>query len=287
MDVENSKNALFLRAARCSQVAQDLMRDLSIIKAPLVKRLTRKNNLNPFDDDSKLEQFLSKFDTSLFCFGRSLKKRPHSIVLGRTFSGQILDMVELGIDGNSFKALSTKTALSPVAIGSKPMILFNGLAFQHHVDGVAMKNLFIDFFRGHEVDRVNLAGLDRVIVLTTGDESFSKIQLRHYAVSFVKSGSKTPNVSLQDIGPSVDFTFVRRTSAAAEVVNASRERPRKLEGKKRKNVEPGTLGRTMGRIHMRKQNLPDMALRKFTKRSKANRAKEVADRANARFQDQQ
>lgn len=43
------------------------------------------------------EYFCKKYDHSLFTFGFSSKKRPNSLVIGRTFDYQVLDMFELAI----------------------------------------------------------------------------------------------------------------------------------------------------------------------------------------------
>lgn len=45
-----------------------------------------------------LQEYLAKKnDHSLFTFGFSSKKRPNSLVIGRTFNFEVLDMFELAI----------------------------------------------------------------------------------------------------------------------------------------------------------------------------------------------
>ena len=57
----------------------------------------KKNIVRPFEDVSTIEFFSQKSDASLFAFGSHNKKRPDNLVIGRMFSYQLLDMVELGI----------------------------------------------------------------------------------------------------------------------------------------------------------------------------------------------
>lgn len=53
----------------------------------------KKNAINPFSDPASLEFFSERNDCSLFVFGSSSKKRPHTLTLGRTFGHKILDML--------------------------------------------------------------------------------------------------------------------------------------------------------------------------------------------------
>lgn len=57
----------------------------------------RHNPFHLFDDETPIEKFGEKYDASLFLFGSSSKKRPSSLVFGRTHDGQVLDMAELSI----------------------------------------------------------------------------------------------------------------------------------------------------------------------------------------------
>lgn len=52
--VENPKTALFLRGTSCSQIVQDAMSDLYLMRQPLAKRFTKKNELHPFEDATSL-----------------------------------------------------------------------------------------------------------------------------------------------------------------------------------------------------------------------------------------
>jgi len=101
--VENTKQLLVLRGNKTNESVNKLLRDLKMLKAPDAKILSKKNEIHPFDDANSVEFLTQKNDTSLFMLGSSTKKRPNNLILGRTFDGHILDMLELGFD--NFKSI--------------------------------------------------------------------------------------------------------------------------------------------------------------------------------------
>jgi ribosome production factor 2 len=54
---ENPKKALFLRGTTCSQIVQDALGDLFLLRQPLAKRFTKKNGIHPFEDASSFGSF--------------------------------------------------------------------------------------------------------------------------------------------------------------------------------------------------------------------------------------
>ena len=217
--VENTKSALFLKGEKCSQVAQDVMTDLFLLKKPNAVKFTKKNEFRPFEESKHLEFLSFKNDCSLFCFGNhSKQKRPHNITLGRHFDYQLLDMLELGV--TKYEAMRD----ARIAVGSKPIMHFQGEMFSTHPTLQRVQNLLVDFFRGQVITKVHLGGLDHLISVTLKPKDVSKeitvsddgstinnavILFRHYNVAFKKSGEKIPKVELEDAGPNIDFD-VRR-----------------------------------------------------------------------------
>ena len=153
--------------------------------------------------------FSERNDSSLFVFGSHSKKRPHNLVfgkfcecvrggestffywhVGRLFDFHVLDMIEVGI----LKLSSSKDFKAEgCVLGSKPCMLFCGDIFETDSIYIRLKNLFIgksglswlcfiyssctDLFRGVEVSKVRLGGLDHVISFTAHD---GKICMRVY-----------------------------------------------------------------------------------------------------------
>ena len=97
--VENTKNVIFLRGTRTSETVGDCLKELWALRKPFGKMMARKNeNMHPFDDAASLEFLCQKNDCSLFVVANHSKKRPHNLVVGRTFDGHVLDMAELGVE---------------------------------------------------------------------------------------------------------------------------------------------------------------------------------------------
>ena len=95
---EGAKNALFLKGTKTSQVLQGMMSNLAMLKKPAAKSLSGRNAKLPFEDESSVEFLCEKNACGLFAFGSHSKKRPHNLILGRTFDNQLLDMFEFGVE---------------------------------------------------------------------------------------------------------------------------------------------------------------------------------------------
>lgn len=194
-------------------MTQDALADLYSLRQPLAKKFTKKNAIHPFEDASSLEFFSEKNDASLLVFGSSSKKRPHCLTLVRTFGHRVLDMLELGLDADSFRRLAQFRGKKP-AVGLRPMLVFAGPAFESTVpDEFTMaKSMLTDFFageRGPGSDKVDVEGLQYVVVVSAdeaeaatntglGDGSVSKpaIHLRSYLIQTKRSGQRLPRVEV-------------------------------------------------------------------------------------------
>lgn len=81
-----------------------------------------------------------KNDCSLFGLVSHSKKRPHNLVLGRTYDGHILDMFELGV--NYYKGVQDFTGRSK-NVGSKPCMLFIGDQWGYEEQFTRLQSLLI------------------------------------------------------------------------------------------------------------------------------------------------
>jgi ribosome production factor 2 len=266
--VENEKTALFLQGPASSQILKETMLDMRKSKVTAVKTFHKKNQVRPFEDVSSMEFFSRNNDCSLFAFGSHSKKRKHNMVLGRMFDHQLLDMVELGIDGESFISMKDFGSFRKAVVrtSGKPMFAFNGDAFETEEEFVLLKSLVLDFFKGEEIKQMNLAGLDRIIVCSAVN---GKLYFRQYGLRFTQSETKHPGVELDEIGPHLDLTVRRMRRAGEAMQKAAMTFPRDPR-KKQKNVENNAMGDRVGRVHMHKQNLNNIAntsLKRFSKLS--------------------
>ncbi|KAM5356146.1 hypothetical protein ACJ41O_002792 [Fusarium nematophilum] len=266
---ENPKTCLFLRGTTCSQIVQDALSDLHQMRQPLAKKFTKKNAIHPFDDASSLEFFAEKNDASLLLFGSSQKKRPHNLTFVRTFGYKVLDMLELYLDPESFRTIA-QFKTKKFAIGLRPMLLFAGTAFESPVSNefTLAKSMLIDFFRGEPSDKIDVEGLQYIISVSaedsTGDgDAKPAIHLRVYLIRTKRSGQRLPRVEVEEIGPRMDFRVGRIKEADESMLKEAMKKPRGTEERTKKNITTDAMGDKIGRVHLGKQDLSELQLRKM------------------------
>lgn len=248
---ENVKTAMFIKGPSTSQFMTDVMTEFFDLKKPEAVWYKRKesNAILPFEDASTIEFYSNRSDASLFMFGSHTKKRPNNLVVGRTFDWKLLDMLEFGI--TNFVPSKDFGAASQ-GVGSKPMFVLAGEAFQTEEVYRTAANLLVDFFRGRIIDKINIQGLDHVIQLTVND---GVIHFAHYAVKLKKSGTQVPNIQLTEIGPAMDLTLRRSKLASEDLRKEALRVPAQLNPSKKKNISKTGLNDTVGRIHVPNQEI--------------------------------
>jgi len=268
---ENTKSMMFVRGNKTSQDVCQLMKDLHRFKQPFGKIFSQKNDIHPFEDIVKLENFSQQYDMSLFAFGNHSKKRPNNLILGRMFHHKLLDMIELGVE--SYRGFQEFRNAHKVSEQTKPVIIFTGEAFTLEKDYIRLQSLLSDMFRGAEAKLIRRAGLEHVIMFTAAE---GKIYMRNYRVVMEKSGNVCPRIELQELGPSVDFTL-RRTHLASDDFYKSACKTSKLaKPKQRKNISRDEFGTKLGRVHMQKQDLGKFQTRKIKGLKKSKEEKKLA-----------
>lgn len=229
------------------------MADLGTLKRGECLKLTRKNDdVLPFEaeGEARLEALSRRADAGLFVVGSHSKKRPHTLTLGRVFDGRLLDALELHLspEEGACKLLKQHgSAPTAVAAGHKPCLFFAGGAFESDPALAAAKSLLLDLFRGRQVSKINLAGIDRVLVVAASDAAASssssasgtgaaghekEIAIRQYAVALKKSGNRVPRVQLTEIGPSLRASLGRHRQAPPDLWKAAMKQPEGIEKKK-------------------------------------------------------
>ncbi|KAJ2725442.1 rRNA-binding ribosome biosynthesis protein rpf2 [Coemansia sp. Benny D115] len=261
--VENEKTAIFIRGSTTSQVIQDTLKDLYALRKHSAINFSKKNEIHPFEDETSVEFFARKNDCSLFAVGMHSKKRPHNLILGRTFDYQILDMIELGVEKCTTMEQLKSQACS---VGTKPLMIFNGEAFSQAEDLIRLKSLLLDFFRGEVADKVSLKGLEYVITVTAGppgpNGETGTVFFRTYTTSLKKSGMRQPRVELTEMGPSLDLRIRRVRHPADDMWKKSLQVPKELKDVKVKNISRDGLGDKYGRVHLGKQDIGKIQTRK-------------------------
>lgn len=221
--------------------------------------LQKKNVIHPFErgESETTLDFLSHYNDSAFAFiATHSKKRRDSLVLVRFFDHHILDMVELGI--SNFESIAQIGRLT-CSVGTKPALIFNGELFEQREEYKRLQNILLDLFRGRLVDNLYLPGLESVISVTAVEE---RILFRVYRILLKKSGARSPRIELELMGPSMDWTLGRTCFASDDFMKQALRRPKELKIKREKNISTTSLGQTMGRVHVGKQNLDQIQTRK-------------------------
>ena len=65
-------------------------------------KYTKRNlDIHPFEvgGETKLEHYATRSECGVVVYANHAKKRPHNITFGRFYNGQLLDLLELGVDG--------------------------------------------------------------------------------------------------------------------------------------------------------------------------------------------
>jgi len=158
---EGAKSTLLLKGIKASQHMMDVLKELRAMQAPHSKLLSKKNQITIFNDVSgqqSLEFLMTKNDCALFAMASHNKKRPNNLILGRTFDRQLLDTAELGV--TYFKSMRDYGGSVPKKrVGSKPLLFFQGDAWQRSTDFRNLQNLLTDFYRGDVVDKLVVTGM--------------------------------------------------------------------------------------------------------------------------------
>eukprot|EP00039_Didymoeca_costata_P030549 m.30144 g.30144 ORF g.30144 m.30144 type:complete len:311 (+) comp8176_c0_seq1:72-1004(+) len=258
--VENTKTIMLLFGKPSTQIHKDIFRDFAAITQPHSKIFDRKKEIRPFEDTEPLEYLSKKNDASLFIIGTHNKKRPQNLVFGRLFDHQMLDMIEVGVEGHKLLKDFKTTAH---AIGSKPCLIFNGEEFENQAEFIQFKSMLVDFFQGDVVSNISLEGIDHVIsFVATTTANKKKVLMRHFKINLKKSGTRTPNVELEEMGPRLDMALRRVQTADPDLMKQAMKQPKALKPKKRKNIETNELGDTIARVHMKKQDVSKLQTRK-------------------------
>jgi len=275
------KMCVMLHGGKSSQVLKNLITDLSVLKKGECHKMTRKNDgIRPFEGggETSLEFFAQKADAGAFVLGTHQKKRPDCLTVGRFFDYHLFDMVELLV--RNYKPMDSFGSVGNGAVlGSKPCMVFLGDRFETEPALRMAKNVLMDIFRGKPATRINLKGVDRVIICTALEEA---VMFRQCVIRYKKSGTRLPKVELEEMGPSFDFVVGRHQEPPPDVKKQAYAKAK--IGKKVKNVEHDSLEGKVGRIYVEKQTgLEELAMMKMKglkrERRQAAEEREAAKKA--------
>ncbi len=176
--------------------------------------------------------------------------------------------------------------------GHRQLMVFQSPLFSTHPTYQLIKSMLLDFFNGHALESIPLMGLEGVICVSAGPmastsdaapdakEVLPLVHLRVFTLKLLATPTRLPKVQLIPMGPSIDFSIRRTQFGAPEILSLAYKRPKldkkdveKGLGKKRKNIETDDMGDLVGRIHLGKQDLSNLQVRKMKGLKDGKRAK--------------
>ncbi|KAH7099618.1 Brix-domain-containing protein [Auriculariales sp. MPI-PUGE-AT-0066] len=283
-EIEDARTCIFVRGTHTGETLNGVMKDLMALKRPNAISFGKKNTVRPFEDAASLEFWAQKNDASMFIVVH--KKAPDGLTLARTFDGRILDLLEVGVTNYVPMDQFKTTKATP---GNRPLLHFASEQFEANPRLAQLKSMLLGLFGGSEADdALCLAGVEHVISVTLGPtphntatttlgsasvvpatEALPTVHLRVFTVKLLKSGVRTPRVELAPHGPSLDLVLRRHTEADPQLLQQAMRRPKLAKkdvesglGKKRKNMEVDEMGDLRGKIHIGRQDLGKLQVRK-------------------------
>lgn len=146
----------------------------------------------------------------MFCMVSHSKKRPHNVVIGRTFDKKVLDMVELGLV--EFKPSEEFETKLFIPAHSRPLIILNGDVFGYNGPHMKIHNLLTDFFFENVKVEVQNADDLSLIVSINADENHISITTYQRSIDREEGVMK-----LEEIGPRGVFEIRRQKWAEDEL----------------------------------------------------------------------
>ncbi|EFP76929.1 uncharacterized protein PGTG_02390 [Puccinia graminis f. sp. tritici CRL 75-36-700-3] len=166
--VEDPKVSIFVKSTQTSEKVRIALSELHQLRSSAHSiQFAKRNLIHPFEDSSSLQFWSVKNDASLFLIGSDSKKRPDNLTFVRMFDHEVLDMVEVGIEGAVSLADIKGPKTSP---GLIPLFHFVGTLWDSNERYKQFKSILLDFFRGQEIHSIDLVhGLQYVISVSVGE----------------------------------------------------------------------------------------------------------------------
>ena len=263
--IEDPKQCLFINTANSSEIMRMILNDLYLLRKDYSKKLNKKEKIENLTNGRDSIEFLcEKNNCSLFTFASDIKKRPMDITFGFTFNRSILDAFNFEVTNYiPIEYFHNKN----ITIDSymKPLLFFQGELFESEFEYERVKKFFIDYFRLYDVETAIISELKRIIVISI-DNNDKIIKIRNYQIEGEIKENNLNNINFIEIGPSLDLKERKFFIGDEEQYKKSLKQPKALMDIKKKNIKKNELlGIKEGVIHMQKQNLNAVSLKKYKK----------------------
>ena len=262
--IEDPKQCVYINTKSSSEIMRMVLNDLYLLRRDYSKKLNQKEEISNYQQSKNdIEYLFDKNNCWFFTYTTDKKKKSMNIVMGLLFNKVVLDVFEFEVVNyipiSYFKNNEIDSFM-------KPVLIFQGEIFESDPSYERLKKFFIDYFRLYNVEQPIISELRRVIVFSCDSDKI--VKMRCYQVDGAIDEEHLNKIDLTEIGPSIDFKERSFDLAGIDQYNKAMRQPKALKEKKEKNIEKNALGEKHGRIHMQKQNLNAMALRKYKKVAK-------------------
>ena len=263
--IEDPKKCLFINTNNSTEIMRMVLNELYLMRKEFSKKFSRKEDIfNIVQNKERVEFLCTKNNTTFFSLSSHNKKHPMDLTLGILYDHQVLDSFEFEV--TNFIPMYYFKGAATINSDLKPIIIFQGELFESDFNYDRLKKFFIDYFQLYDKENVVISQLRRIIAISIeNDEKIIKI--RNYQVNGDLSNKNSlQKINLVEIGPSFDLKERKFLLADEVLYKKTLKQPKGVKEIKEKNIEKNKiLGEKRGRIHMQKQNLTAVSLKKYKK----------------------
>ena len=263
--IEEPKQCLFINTQNSTELMRMVLNEFYLMRKDYSKKLTKKEEIvNVVENRDSIEFLCKKNNTTFFALSSHNKKHPMNITLGCLFDFHLLDYFDFEV--TNFLPMSYFKTDTVINSDLKPIIIFQGELFESDFNYDRLKKFFLDFFQLYDKESIIISEMRRIMAISIEkDEKIVKI--RNYQINGnLTSKANLSKINLIEIGPSFDLKERRFTLGDEVLYKKTLKQPKGIKEVKEKNIEKNKiLGEKRGRIHMQKQNLSAVSLKKFKK----------------------
>ena len=263
--IEEPKQCLFINTQNSTELMRMVLNEFYLMRKDYSKKLTKKEEIvNVIENRDSIEFLCKKNNTTFFALSSHNKKHPNNITLGCLFDFHLLDYFDFEV--TNFLPMSYFKTDTVINSDLKPIIIFQGELFESDFNYDRLKKFFIDFFQLYDKESIIISEMRRIMAISIEkDEKIVKI--RNYQINGnLTSKANLSKINLIEIGPSFDLKERKFTLGDEVLYKKTLKQPKGIKEAKEKNIEKNKiLGEKRGRIHMQKQNLSAVSLKKFKK----------------------
>lgn len=275
------KKCVFMMGNKSSMILKNTMREMAKLRDVGMNKLylQKNNNIQPFEDNSRLISRAKRDEAGFLCFASHNKKRPHNLVFHRFYEDQVLDVIELGVD--EIETMEDFKNCMSIEIGQQPILMFQGDTFDMSEKHDKFRNMMIDFFRIKHLSEVNIVEANRIITFTAKGKEEAVLMQQFETSKINEALAGDHKIALREIGPRIKFDVRRYKPPSTDLWKAATKKIKLKTADEKRNIEKNELGQRIGKAFIQQQDLDTLALKKVKKRKTDD--KEKADDLEAQI----